>query len=350
MKLGALVEKIGGTLEGDGEVEIEGIASLKEAGEGDLTFFSNPKYAAALAKSQASAVVVKKGWEGESPCAVVRVQNTDRAMAIAASVIGPHSGPLCDPGIHESAIVKEGAHVAADVRVGPFCVIESGAIVGSGTVLVMGCYVGHEAEIGKDCVLHTHAVVRERVKIGDRVILHEGSVVGGDGFGNYLEGGQWRKIPHVGTVEIGDDSEIGVHSTIDRSRFGKTFIGKNVKIDNLVMVGHNVRIGDHTAIAAQTGIAGSTVVGKGVLLGGQVGLSGHLNIGDGAIAGAQAGVTKDVAPGTYVTGYPAMPHRKAAETHANLMRLQAWKDRVKHLEARIAAIEKRTASEQTDND
>jgi UDP-3-O-[3-hydroxymyristoyl] glucosamine N-acyltransferase len=206
-------------------------------------------------------------------------------------------------------------------------------------VLVAGCYVGRDAVIGADTILRANAVVRERVTVGDRVILHEGSVVGGDGFGNYLENGAWRKIPHIGTVEIGDDSEIGANSTVDRARFGKTVVGRGVKIDNLVMLGHNVRVGDHSAMAAQVGISGSTTIGKYVMLGGQAGLAGHLEVGDGAIVGAQAGVSKSVPSKMFVTGYPAMPHRKAAEGHANLMRLGGWKERVKELEARLAAME-----------
>lgn len=339
MKLAELAGKVVGVLDGDGDVEINGIAGLADAGAGDLSFLANPKYAAQLETSRASAVIVAEDWEGPSACALVRVKSPDKAMAMAATLLGPSCGPVVDEGIHSSAVVAASAVVDPSVRIGPLCVVEPGAVIGPRTVLVAGCYVGRDAVIGCDSILHAHSVVRERVKIGDRVILHDGSVIGGDGFGNYMDNGQWRKIPHIGTVEIGDDSEIGVNSTVDRARFGKTVVGKGVKIDNLVMLGHNVRVGDHSAMAAQVGISGSTSIGKYVMLGGQAGLAGHLEVGDGAIVGAQAGVSKNVPPKTFVTGYPAMPHRKAAEGHANLMRLGGWKERVKQLEARLAAME-----------
>jgi UDP-3-O-[3-hydroxymyristoyl] glucosamine N-acyltransferase len=339
MKLAELTEKVVGVLDGDGELEIIGIAGLAEAGEGDLSFLANPKYASLLATSSAAAVIVAEDWEGPSACALVRVKSPDKAMALAAGLLGPPCGPFVAEGIHPSSVVAESAKVDPSVRIGPLCVIEPGAVIGPRTVLVAGCYVGRDAVIGCDTILHANAVVRERVKVGDRVILHDGSVIGGDGFGNYLDKGEWRKIPHIGTVEIGDDSEIGVNSTVDRARFGKTVVGKGVKIDNLVMLGHNVRVGDHSAMAAQVGISGSTSIGKYVMLGGQAGLAGHLEVGDGAIVGAQAGVSKSIPAKAFVTGYPAMPFRKVAENQANLRRLGDWKERVKELEARLAAVE-----------
>ena len=339
MKLAELVENVDGVLVGDGDLEITGIAGLADAVAGDLSFLANPKYAALLSQTAASAVMVGETWDGDCSCAAIRVRNPDKAMAMAAALLGPACGPVVEPGIHPSAVVAASAKVDPSVRIGPLCVVEPGATIGAGTRLVAGCYVGRDSMIGSDTTLHANAVVRERVKIGDRVILHEGSVIGGDGFGNYLDNGEWRKIPHIGTVEIGDDSEIGVNSTVDRARFGKTVVGKGVKIDNLVMLGHNVRVGDHSAMAAQVGISGSTTVGKYVMLGGQAGVAGHLEIGDGAIVGAQAGVSKSVPSKTFVTGYPAMPHRKAAEGHANLMRFGGWKERVKQLESRLATME-----------
>jgi UDP-3-O-[3-hydroxymyristoyl] glucosamine N-acyltransferase len=341
MKLAELTAKVAGVLDGDGDLEITGIAGLAEAGEGDLSFLANSKYAALLASSGASAVIVDEKWEGKSPSALIRVKSPDKAMALAATLLGPPCDPLVDPGIHRSSVVAESAQVDPTVRIGPLCVVEPGAVIGPRTMLVAGCYVGRDAVIGADTILRANAVVRERVTVGDRVILHEGSVVGGDGFGNYLENGAWRKIPHIGTVEIGDDSEIGANSTVDRARFGKTVVGKGVKIDNLVMLGHNVKVGDHSAMAAQVGISGSTSVGKYVMLGGQAGLAGHLEVGDGSIVGAKAGVSKSIPAKSFVTGYPAVPHRKAAEGHANLMRLGTWKERVKELEARLAAMESR---------
>ncbi|MGL5017106.1 MAG: UDP-3-O-(3-hydroxymyristoyl)glucosamine N-acyltransferase, partial [Luteolibacter sp.] len=262
MKLAELTEKVAGVLDGDGELEITGISGLAEAGEADLSFLANPKYGALLASSRAAAVIVGEDWTGETSSALIRVKSPDKAMALAAGLLGPPCDPVVEPGIHRSAVVAENAQVDPTARIGPLCVVEPGAVLGPRTVLVAGCYVGRDAVIGADTILRANAVVRERVTVGERVILHEGSVVGGDGFGNYFENGAWRKIPHIGTVEIGDDSEIGANATVDRARFGKTVVGKGVKIDNLVMLGHNVRVGDHTAMAAQVGISGSTSVGK----------------------------------------------------------------------------------------
>lgn len=345
MKLAELVEKVDGLLEGDGQLEISGMAGLADASEGDLSFLSNPKYSSMLASSQASAVVVGLDWQGECSCAVVRVKSPDKAMAMAALELGLTCEPEVQVGIHVTAVVSDRSKVDASVCIGPHCVVEAGATIGAGTVLIAGCYVGRDSVIGQNGILHAHAVVRERVIIGDRVILHEGSVIGGDGFGNYMENGSWHKIPHIGTVEIQDDSEIGVNSTVDRARFGKTVVGKGVKIDNLVMLGHNVQVGDHTAMAAQVGISGSTVVGKYVMLGGQAGLAGHLEVGDEAVLGAQCGVSKNVAPGLMVTGTPALPFRQTATAHLNLSKFGDWKARVNELEQRLATMEEKLAGD-----
>lgn len=340
MKLAELVDAIGGNLDGDGELEITGIAALADAGPGELGFLANPKYAAMVAATGASAVLVADGWEGSAPCALIRVTNPDKGMALAAGLLAPSTDAAPVPGIHATAVVADDSVVDPAASIGPLCVIEPGVVIGAGTVLEAGCYVGRESVIGTDCLLRVHAIVRERVKIGDRVILNEAAVIGGDGFGNYRDGGEWKKIPHIGTVELGDDVEVGANTAVDRARFGKTVIGRGAKIDNLVQVAHNVEVGEDVAMAAQVGVSGSTKIGANAILGGQVGLAGHLKVGEGAVVGAQAGVTKNVPPETYVTGYPAMPHRKAAESHAHLMRMPALKERVKTLEERLAALEK----------
>lgn len=339
MKLRALVEKIDGVIEGGGELDIRGIAGLAEAVGGELSFLANFKYESLLADTKASAVIVAEDWEGVSPCAVIRVKHADKAMAMAGELLKPVSPLLVDEGIHSCSAVDQDAQVDSSASIGPFCVVRPGAVIGPRTVLVSGCYVGSDAVIGSDCLFYANSVVRERVNIGDRVILHEGAVVGGEGFGNYLEDGEWKKIPHIGTVEIGDDVDIGVNSTIDRARFGETVIGKGVKIDNLVMVAHNVKIGDHTVMAAQAGVAGSSTIGHHVAIGGQAGMAGHIEVGAESRVGAKAGVTKNVESGTYVTGYPALPHLQAAKNHANLTRLHLWKEKVKTLEKQLAALE-----------
>ncbi len=341
MKLAVLADAIGGILDGDGELEITGIAGLADAGPGDLSFLANSEYATMVSATAASAVVVGRGWEGRAACALIRVANPDKGMAMAANLLGPSLVLDAEPGIHATALVAGDAVIDPASSIGPLCVIESGAVIGARTILMAGCYIGRDTVIGADCLLRVHAIVRERVKIGDRVILNESAVIGSDGFGNYRDGGEWKKIPHIGTVEIADDVESGANTTIDRARFGKTLVGRGAKIDNLVQVAHNVYIGENVAMAAQVGISGSSRIGAGAMLGGQVGMAGHLEVGEGAVVGAQAGVTKNVPPGAYVTGYPAMPHRKAAEGHANLMRLPNLKERVRQIEERIAELEQK---------
>jgi len=340
MKLSELARRIEGTLEGDGDPEITGIAGLDAAHPGDITFMTNPKFAAVLEKSMASAVVVGRKWEGRSPCPVVRAANPDKAMALCAGLLGP-TIPKREPGIHQSAIVAGDARLGEGVSIGPYCVVEAGAALGDRTVLMAGCYIGHAATIGADCVLDPHVIIRHQVEIGNRVVIHDGAVIGSDGFGNYREGGRWHKIPQIGIVEIGDDVEIGANTTVDRARFGTTKIASGVKIDNLVQIGHNVKVGENTAMAAQVGISGSTVVEANVMLAGQVGVAGHIVIGAGAIAGGKTGIAKNVAPGDFVFGYPAVPHRKFAATQRNVSRIPKLKERIDELERRLAELENR---------
>lgn len=339
MNVAEIAEKLGGVLEGDGAAEITGLAGIQEARAGDITFLANPRYASAVARTKATAIIVDKDWTGSCQCAVIRVKSADRAFAVAASMLGPRPVEH-EPGVHPTAVIADDVELSKDVSVGPYCVLEAGVKVGDRSVLCAGCYLGHATVLGKDCKLYPHVSTRERTRIGDRVIIHNGAVIGSDGFGYVREGDAWKKIPQVGVVEIGDDVEIGANVTIDRARFGKTVIGNGVKIDNLVQVAHNVRIGDNTAMAAQTGISGSVTVGRNVQFGGQAGVMGHLTIGDNSVVGGQAGVLKDVAPGTFVSGYPAMPHDKARKMHAHVMRLPELKKKIAEIEKRISQLEK----------
>ncbi len=333
-----IAEVVGGRVEGDGAVRICGVASLGEAVAGDLTFLANPKYAGEAAKTRAAAVIVGEDFTGACPAALVRVKNPDRAFMMAVILLAPPQ-PVPVPGVHATAIVAEGVTLGAGVSIGPYCVIEAGVSIGARSAIGAHGYVGHDVSIGEDCRFYPLVSIRERVTIGSRVILHNGTVIGSDGFGYVPENGQWTKIPQLGTVVVGDDVEIGANVTVDRARFGKTVIGRGVKIDNLVQIAHNVQVGDHTAMAAQVGVAGSAEIGAGVQLGGQVGVAGHLTIGDKAIIGAQAGVTKDVAPGAFMWGTPASTMEKFSDIRAHTMRLPELKKRVQEMEKRIAQLE-----------
>ena len=335
MKLGEIVALCGGMLEGgDAAIEIHGVGSLAEAQPGEVSFLSNPRYSPQVAETQASAVLVRTDWEGTSRCALVRVEDPNRAFADIAVALSPPALTY-PPGVHPSAVIHADATLGDDVHIGPHCVVEAGARIGARSVLLAGCYVGHGAAIGEDCRLHANVSLRAYCTLGDRVWIHDGTVVGSDGFGySPCKDGSWEKIPQLGTVTVGDDVEIGANVTIDRARFGSTRIGDGVKIDNLVQIAHNVQVAANTVMAAQVGISGSTRIGSNVQLGGQAGLAGHLQIGDGAVVGAQAGVTKSVASRTFVSGYPAMEHKRAMLLQAHLGKLPDLRKRVQALESK----------------
>lgn len=339
MKLSELVSHIGGVLEGDGNIDIHGVAGIREAGPGDVSFIANPRYAPEASLTKASAVIVSEDWSAECPSALLRVKNPDEAFARAASLFYVPA-PRPASGVHPSAVVAPDVELGAGVCIGPLCVVESGAKIGAGTILMANCYVGYRSEIGADCLFYPQVSLREFVKIGRRVILHNGVVIGSDGFGYSVDGNGIRtKIPQIGTVEIGDDVEIGANTTIDRARFGKTRIGNGVKIDNLVQIAHNVTVGDHTVIVAQVGIAGSTSVGAKSILAGQAGIAGHLKIGSGVIVGPNSGVTKDIPDGVHVLGAPAVPVDRMKRTHASIMLLPKMKERIAALDKRICKLE-----------
>ncbi len=312
-----IAAKIGGTVEGDPSVSISRLSSLADAVEGDLSFLSNKKYAVQMATTKASAVIVQDDWTGNcSAAALIRVKNSDRAFAVAAPLIAPPP-PERWPGIHYSAVVSPEAIIGKNVHIGALCVIEDGAKIGDDCIIEAQCYIGQNVEIGPGSHLYPRVSIRERVRIGARFIAHCGAVLGSDGFGysiDMLASGIPRveKIPQVGTVVVGDDVEIGANTTIDRARFGETRIGNCVKIDNLVQIGHNVKIGDYSGVIAQAGIAGSAEIGSGVRIWAQAGISGHLKVEDGAQVGPQCGVSRTVPAGSYVIGTPATSLRDLA--------------------------------------
>jgi UDP-3-O-[3-hydroxymyristoyl] glucosamine N-acyltransferase len=343
MTVAELAAKLGAPCEGDTAAVIRRAASLRDAVAGDVTFLASEKYAAQAAASTATALVVKSDWSG--PCgaaARIRVPNPDAAFIRIATFFAPPAPPKPEPGVHPTAVVAPDAVLGEGVSVGPFAVVEAGVTIGAGTQIGPHVVVGFGVTIGKDCCLHPLVSIREHCRLGDRVIVHNGTVIGSDGFGYYPDAEKhWRKIPQVGVVVIGNDVELGANAAIDRARFGETRIEDGVKLDNLVQVGHNVVIGAHTAVAGQAGFAGTTRVGRHVMVGGQAGFAGHLEVGDGAIIGAQAGVISDVESRTFVSGMPARPRIQFNRQQALMARLPEMRTLLAELEARLKALEER---------
>jgi UDP-3-O-[3-hydroxymyristoyl] glucosamine N-acyltransferase len=335
--LEAVARAIDGTVVGDGSVEITGVAGIREAREGELTFLANPRYEPYLEQTQASAVIVS---ENHRNIGKPLIQNSNPYLAFLKAVrlfAGEAERPCA--GVHPTAVVAEDAFVAKDASIGPHVVIEREAVVGPRTIVHAGCYLGARARLGADALLYPNVTVREECELGDRVIVHSGTVIGSDGFGFVRDGDVYRKLPQVGNVVIGEDVEIGANVTIDRATTGTTRIGAGSKIDNLVQIAHNVQIGRNCIIVAQVGISGSTELGNHVTLGGQVGIVGHIEIGDGASVGAQSGVSKSVKAGERMFGTPAMPLRQAKRIEASIRNLPELIQTVRALKRRVDELE-----------
>ncbi len=322
----------GGELLGDPAQKITGAASLAEALPGEISFFSDPRYFSRLRKTRASAVFVPLDFSETIPAAQIRVVNPSKAFEQVVLKLAPK--PIVfTPGIHSSAIIDPNAKLGARVSIQPHAVIEAGVSIGEDTVIGAGSYVGHETAIGASCLIYPNVTIRERTRIGSRVIIHGGAVIGADGFGFEIVEGRQKKVPQLGIVQIDDDVEIGANTTIDRARFGRTWIQEGAKIDNLVQVAHNVVIGKQSVIAAQAGVAGSVRIGEYVAMAGQVGIVGHVTIGDKTMISPQSGVAKDISGGVWF-GSPAVPLPEAK-------RQIAWVHRLGKLIDRVRAIEKK---------
>jgi len=335
--LDAVAEAIDGTVVGDGSVEITGVAGIREARRGELTFLANPRYESYLRETQATAIIVA---ENHRDLGIPLIVNDHPYLAFLKAVrffAGEADRPCA--GIHPSAVVAEDAFISDDASVGPHAVIEAEAVLGARSVVHAGCFIGARAKIGEDTLLYPHVTVRENCSVGDRVIVHCGTVIGSDGFGFVRDGDVHRKLPQVGNVVVEDEVEIGANVTIDRATTGTTRIGAGSKIDNLVQIAHNVQIGKNCIIVAQVGISGSTVLGDHVVLAGQVGIVGHIEIGDRAIVGAQSGVSKSVKPGERMFGYPALPIGQAKRIEATLRHLPELVQTVRQLKRRLDELE-----------
>lgn len=334
----------GGTLEGDATQVHSGIDFLDLAGPTQLTFASKDIYALHVAESAAAGVLCQRGLKlAKRPDQlVIWVENADLAVVAILEQIAP-ALPLPALGVHTSAVIESDVQLGADVRIGAHVVVQAGAVLGDRVVLMPGCFIGAESHIGADTVLWPHVTVRERCTVGQRCILHPGVVIGADGFGYRFHKGRHVKVPHVGTVEIGDDCELGANTCVDRGKFAKTVIGSGSKMDNMVQVGHNVRLGQHAILVSHACIGGSTQVGDYLLMGGGAVLTDHIKVGKGVQVAGMAGVTEDFADGQRICGIPARPMRAYLHSYKYYLQLPETVKLVRDLTQQLADMQTRLA-------
>jgi len=332
-----MAKLVGGVVVGEETVRITGFASPESAGPGDLAFLRATSKVDRLAGTRASAVVVAPEVE-VAGCTLLKVEDPEAAFNRIGRKYGPKAPPV-PPGIHATAVVDPSVRIHASAAVGPRAVVEAGAEIGPNTQIGALSYIGHDVRVGADCRIFPGVVVREATWIGDRVVLESGVVVGSDGFGWEAGPDGPRRIPQMGRVVLEDDVEIGANTAVDRARLDETRIGRGTKLDNLVQVGHNVKMGACNMLAAQVGLAGTVTVGNGVEMGGQVGLNGHIEIGDGAKLAAQSGIMRSVEPGAMMFGSPAHPARVRKRLILLEPEIPELFKRVKKLEEKVARFE-----------
>jgi UDP-3-O-[3-hydroxymyristoyl] glucosamine N-acyltransferase len=342
LKASEIARAVDGELEGGGDPDITGVAPLDRAGPTDLSIFSSLQYRDEAAASAAGAILAAADLAAQAPelasrpgsgAVLVRVQNPHAALAVIIPLLyPPHPA---EPGVHPTAVVEPGAVVAPGASVGPCAVVGAGTSVGDNATIAAHVVIGRDCRIGAGAYLHPHVTLYDGVEVGERTILHSGVRLGTDGFGYSSSRAGHVKIQHVGRCIVGDDVEIGANSTVDRGSIGDTVIGNGCKIDNLVQVGHNVRMGEHCIVVSQVGVSGSARIGRFVTLGGQAGIKGHIHIGDGATIAAQAGVFGDVPAGATLSGYPARPHREALRSQALALRLPELMQRLRAVERAV---------------
>ena len=308
MKASELAKALGGVLDGK-DVDLLACGGLEEARAGDLSFCKDPKHVKLVETTKASAVLLPKDWDHGAPCSIIRVKDSNEACMVAAKIFAPPE-PVRAPGVHASAVVDPSVKLGKNVHIGPFTVIEKGSEIGDDAVIEAQVFIGEGCKVGAKTHIYPQATLREGTIVGKGCILHCGVRLGGDGYGYTtsvgLTGIKIEKIPQLGIVELGDGVEIGSNTTIDRARIGRTYIGPMTKIDNLVQVGHNVKIAGYSGLIAQSGVAGSAQIGKGCLIWAQAGISGHIKIADGVQVGPQAGVPQSLDGSVkYVLGAPA---------------------------------------------
>lgn len=334
-----LARHLQGEVVGNPATPLLRFAAIDQAQAGDVTFAETETYFSAATRSAASAIIVA-GEFAATDKVVIRVKHARVAFARALALFFPE--PKFPAAVHATAVISPEATIDPTAHIGPQCVIGARARIGARAVLLAGVVVGEDCRVGEDCLLHPHVTLYPRSELGNRVRIHAGTVVGADGFGYVLDAGIHRKVPQIGNVIIGDDVEIGANVTIDRGALGSTVIGKGSKIDNLVQIAHNVRIGEHCIICAQAGIAGSTKLGNYNVLGGQVGVAGHLKFGNQVTVAAQSGVMHDIPDGQTWFGYPAQPEKQTKRQMLAVQRLPDLLKRVAELERHLARLNSST--------
>lgn len=337
MTLGQLAEALGATLKGPEALQITGLATLQEAGPGQLSFLANPQYRKYLDNCQAGAVLLKAADAENFAGNALIVADPYQAYARISHLFDPK--PKAVAGIHPSAVVAEDAQVDASASIGAFAVIESGARIGADVSIGAHCFIGARCVVGEGGWLAPRVTLYHDVTIGKRVVIQSGAVIGGEGFGFANEKGIWRKIAQIGGVTIGDDVEIGVNTAVDRGALSDTRIGDGVKLDNQIQIAHNVQIGDHTAMAACVGISGSTRIGKHCMLAGGVGLVGHIDICDNVFVSGMTMVTRSITePGSYSSGTAMQPLADWRKSAARIRQLDDMAKRLQQLEKRVDTV------------
>ncbi len=332
---GVIAEILGGSVDGDPNVQVSTVSPIESGFPGSLSFLANPKYNEFLSKTEASVVIVKDDLNAGSDvkATLIRVADPYSSFAILLQKCDEMNRPKA--GIHPTAVIADSATIGQNVSIGAGTVIDEGAVVGDNCILGAQVVVERKSKLGNGCHLHSGSKVLHDCVLGNNCRLHSGVIVGSDGFGFAPSDSQYSKIPQVGNVVLEDDVEIGANSTIDRATMGSTIIRKGVKLDNLIQVAHNVEIGEHTVIAAQTGIAGSTKIGKRCMIGGQVGIIGHLTIGDNVKIAAQSGVGNNLPDNAIVQGSPAFEVGNYRRSYVSFRRLP---DTIKQLEAQLREL------------
>ena len=333
--LGELAEALQARLDGDPGRVVTGVAPLESAGPDEISFLTDARYHDAARSSRAGAFLVAADVAG-LPGPTLRCAAPQQALIDLVRLF--HPAVAVPPGVDRTAVVAADVRIDPTASVGALCVVEKGAVVGPGVRLHALVYVGPGVEIGEGTTVYPHVTLREGVRLGRRVVVHPGAVLGADGFGFAFDGAVHRKVPQVGGVLIEDDVEIGANTTIDRATFGDTVVRRGTKIDNLVQIGHNVEVGEHSLLVAQAGVSGSSRLGRGVVLAGQVGVADHVTLGDGVVAGAQAGIPSSLEAGARVLGTPARPIGQARRIMVAEARLPELLQRVRALEQRLERL------------